>query len=172
MYNLDLATLLQLLQEFRRTGSIYAQLPPGALALKERCQAKIELIEGKMISCWITTRNGQYSASGDEALQILHRLGTLDWEFQAQIETPQHVSETSPILSTDPSAFIPRRLASVEQTTLNRLSRKQRRVFVLVDGERSIAKIVSILFPASPNTKEVIGVLRELEAMRLITVKG
>lgn len=172
MYNIDLATLLQLLQEFRRSVSISAQLPSGALSLKEQCQVKIELVEGKIMSCRIENNNGQVRISGDDALQALYRLGTINWKLQEQIETPKRLTEASPTSLLDPSAIIPQRLARVEQITLNRLSRKHRRVFVLIDGERSVAKIASMLSVTLPNTKEVMVILRELEAMRLITLRG
>ena len=193
MYRIDLATILRLQEEFHRSGSLTAELPKGIPGWKEHCLAEIELREGRVVMCVICGSDGRYLASGEQALRLLHSLGMLRWQVQlhqrpnSEPLPPEIPLETSPLqpydrLPSQPLApipyvpeispaftLIPQRVVLFAQNDLHRLTHRQRRVFVLIDGVRSAAKISAMLFPSSPDAREVMDILSELEAMGLIT---
>jgi len=65
---------------------------------------------------------------------------------------------------------IPQRLVTLHPQTLANLERPLRRVLVLVDGQRTIGKIVILLNPTANKFDEVLETLRELERMGMITM--
>ena len=182
MYKIDLATLLQLFEEFQRSGVFTAEIPRGTLGLKEPGLERVEVINGMVVNCVILGRDGRYLASGTDALRKLHQMGGLKWQMNANTQKGSSpVVETSPLRSFSPSQLpmprvtgnlsfhmlIPMRTTMMEQGMMNRLTPVQRRVLVLVDGTRSVAKIAALL---SVRAEIVQGTLRELEAMGLIMV--
>ncbi|MFL5663597.1 MAG: hypothetical protein ACJ8BW_19995 [Ktedonobacteraceae bacterium] len=177
MYTIDLATILQLLQEFRRNGILQAELPSGVPGIREPCQALIELAEGKVVFCHIKNANGRTVLASEDALNVLNGLGTLNWLFTERQEPPasglRDSSMSVPVVR--PMAYapslIPRRILHVGQEDLNAWPRKYRRVFVLIDGERSAEKIAAILSLPPGGVEEVLEVLRKLKAMGIIAVE-
>lgn len=181
MYKIDLATLLQLFEEFQRSGVFIAEIPRGTLGLKEPSLARVEVINGMVVNCAVLGQDGRYLASGPDALRKLHQMGGLKWQMNTQAGSSP-VVETSPLRSLLPSqssiprvtgnlsfhTLIPTRIAAMERGVMNRLTPMQRRVLVLVDGVRSVAKIAALL---SVRAEIVQGTLRELEAMGLVMVR-
>lgn len=64
---------------------------------------------------------------------------------------------------------IPQRQGTSQQQTLQYLSFKQRRVYMLIDGIRTIEGIVSLINSSGENTQEIMIILAELEQMNIIT---
>jgi hypothetical protein len=175
VYTIDLATILQLLHEFRRNGILQAELPSGVIGFKEPCQALIELAEGEVVSCYIKSANGRTILASEDGLSVLSDLGTLNWLFTPRQELPAPGSRDSSMsipvvrpMTSVPSPVIPRRIVHVGQEDLNAWPRKYRRVFVLIDGERSAEKIAAILSLPPGGVEEVLEVLRRLQSMRMI----
>lgn len=75
-YPLDLATMLYNLRG--QHGRLCATLEhvPG---LREPCQVLLDLVEGKVTACTLMTGRGALLAEGARALDLLERLGTIDW---------------------------------------------------------------------------------------------
>ncbi len=179
-YTLDLETLLALLQEVEQNGRLSTILPSGIPGIKERCQARVDLQEGKIIFCQIEGQHGQVIARGSQALQLLSRLDSQEWQLVAiqQLEslpvstTVQQSSQNQWLLYT--SALVPQRIPLIEQHTLNRLPLRHRQVLNLVDGIRSVERITLILFSSTDAQiiQQVGKILQELEAMKVITVKS
>ncbi|GER86942.1 hypothetical protein KDW_11040 [Dictyobacter vulcani] len=69
------------------------------------------------------------------------------------------------------TVFVPQRLIYIDTEILKRFPRHMRRVLVLVDGVRTVGKIVDILFPHEDRIREVLLILRELEDMSVLTIK-
>lgn len=61
---------------------------------------------------------------------------------------------------------IPRWAVYVDKQEINRWPRKYRRIFSLVDGEKNVYQIATML--GLPSTREVLEVLRELRSMGMI----
>ncbi len=185
-YTLDLETLLALLEEAGQTGRLSTELPSGVPGFKERCQARVDLQGGKVVSCQLGGRNGRILISGNKALQLLSHLGPYEWQLvETQLDgsfpTPTPTPTPAPIQVQPPGvgnlyalSVVPRRTAYFDQRALDRLSRRHRRVLSLVDNVRSVEKIASLL-SASPDTQflqQVRDIVQELEAMGMITINS
>ncbi|MBA2285647.1 MAG: hypothetical protein H0W02_09200 [Ktedonobacteraceae bacterium] len=192
MYSIDLETIVQLLSEFRQSGTLSAELPQGLPGLKGRYLAWLELIEGNIVSCYIKDTAGGNILSGEEALRVLYNIGKLDWitgpsltanpsprgQEQQSARSPSvdtWQTASSPAMPVYPPAVshppIPRHVQQVSQQDLNQWPRKYRRIYSLVNGERDVSKIAAIISPSTHNYKEVLEVLRELRAMKLIALE-
>ncbi len=179
-YILDLETLLTLLQEVEQNGRLSTTLPSGIPGIKERCQARVDLQEGKIVFCQIEGQNGQVFARGSQALQLLSRLGSQEWQLiemqQLEASPVPNIVQLSPqnqrFLYT--STFVPQRTTFIEQQTLNQLPLRHRQVLNLVDGMRSVERITVILFSSTDAQvlRQVGEILQELEAMKVIVVKS
>lgn len=193
-HELDLETLLALLEEMRQNGILFTNLPPGLLGQKTGCQVRIDLVEGKVVYCHIEDSTGQiHILDNDKAFSSLYGLGTLKWYVETGLPDVPPPADTNssplramPSVNTGPlptfspydtvplqniSSIVPRKVINVESSALRRLSRSQRRVLILVDGTRSVEKIASMLYSSSEdNIQTVLRTLRELEMLRLITM--
>lgn len=194
MYTIDLATILQLLREFRRTGILQAELPAGLSRFKQPCQVVIELVRGEVTSAFVKNTRGQTLLANDEALQAVGVLGKLTWVFDqlpgpitptttaptppatsapSAVPVPQthplSFSSTQPQLPTLPRTLVPHRLLYLSQEDINRWPLRHRQVFVLIDGQRSREKIAAILALPVPL---VAGVLQELQSLGIIELKA
>jgi hypothetical protein len=179
VYTIDLATILQLLHEFHRNGILQAELPSGVPGFKRYCLVLIDLAEGKIVSCHIKNGSGQTLLAGDDALIVVHDLGKLEWTFTSQQESSllslrdstmdiPVVRAMTPMPAQSP---IPRRIVQVGQEDLNSWPRKYRRVFVLIDGERSAEKIAAILSLPPGGVEAVVEVLRKLQSIGVIVME-
>ena len=169
MYKLDLAALLQMLQEFQQNAILHTEIEsiPNA---RGRFQVQVSLFEGKVSSCLIRDRSGNTLLANSDALDWLQRLGTLNWTLTLQQSGPAAPAQNSPLLSPSvprPSIPIPRRIAHVTQEQMSQWSRKHRAVFVLVDGRKSVEQIAGLL---SLPVKEVEKVLRDLQSTRFVAL--
>ncbi len=165
MYTNDLTKMLRMLKERRANDALSTTWTgPGY-----PWQAQLVLVEGQVTLCQVQSRvDGQSLLTGNEAIRWLASLGELTWEQAAF--TPQQPS--LPLLraaqATPPQvAEIPRRLVQGEHTVIHSWSRKQRQVFGLVDGQRSIQRIALIL--RQPLTL-VEDIVHDLQASGVIAV--
>ncbi len=177
-YILDLETLLTILQEVDQNGSLSTTLPSGIATIKERCQARIDLQDGKIAFCQIDGQNGEVFARGSQALQLLSRLSPQEWQL-IEAQQPKAASTANKAqLSAQNQRFlytftlVPRRTVGIEPHTLNRLPLRHRQVFNLIDGMRNVERITEILFSSTDieALQQVGEILQELEAMKVIVV--
>ncbi len=173
-YPLDLATILYLLDQQQQSGLLQAALA-GVPGTKEQCLARLKLIKGKVTSCVVHTSSGRLYAEGRRALALLAEMGTLEWvwkiEEESSVTRPLSAVQARTAGTTPNELIVPRRREPLRMETLQRCSRTQRRVLGLVDGRRSLNEIATILSipPAEmPRLKEV---MRELEAMELLSLE-
>jgi len=167
VYKLDLAALLQMLREFHQNAILLTEIEsiPNA---RGRFQVQIFVLEGKITSCFIKDRSGHILLTGNDALDWLQRLGTLNWTLTLQ--RPADPAQNSPILQPSvPRTFIPipRRTVHVTQEQISLWPRKHRAIFVLVDGRKNTEHIATLL---SLPVKEVEKVLRDLQSTRFIAL--
>lgn len=163
-YPLDLATILYLLQG--QSGRLQAILEavPG---VREPCQATIMLLEGKIATCFLETRQGELVAQGERVLNLLTGLGTIDWLWEAGFGTTLLMPARNPTGALSP---IPRRREPLRQDMLEACSRLQRRVLGLVDGRRTIQEIATLLAVPPTEFERLRAVLRELQTMGLLLI--
>ena len=162
MYTPDLSRLLRMLVETRATEVLATEGagPSGPW------QAHLTVIEGQVTSCHVQSSvYGPSLLSGGEAIGWLASQGNLTWERVAS--TPQRIVRNAQAASPQPHE-VPQRLARVEQGEVQVWSRKQRQVFALVDGRRSIERIAIILCQPS---YVVEGIVHELQLRGVIAVE-
>jgi|GEM_PF-1048027 hypothetical protein len=83
VYTIDLAAILQLLRDFRRSGMLRAEVSAGLARLKKPCVVILELQHGEVVSCHVKDTKGQTLLSGQEAFRAVDAAGTLTWIFDA-----------------------------------------------------------------------------------------
>jgi hypothetical protein len=158
MYTSDLTRLLGMLRETQANGVIYTKWAGSG----EPWQAHLTLFEGQVITCHIQSSvDGQRLLTDGEALGWLASLGTLTWEREASPlrQAPLSLPGDSQTDFLQPFE-VPRRLVQGEQGGMHAWSRKQRQVFALVDGRRSIERIAVILCQPLNVVKEIVHDLR------------
>ena len=164
MYTSSLTELLRVLQETQSTCTILT----GGAEVGEPWQAQLTLSQGQLTSCQVLqSADGQLLLSDSAALQWLASQGGHSWD---QVNDPprlvlptRHTPQAEPLL---PDA-IPQRLAALESAESSIWSRKQRQVFGLVDGTRSIERIAMILRQPLDLVQDLV---RDLQARGAITV--
>jgi hypothetical protein len=163
MYNLDIETMIQIMQTHQQTGFLQADIPPKTAGVRESRQVNIAISSGSIVSCTITYSDGR-QRTGKEAHQELVRLGRLRWTFTLQSGLPTQPQPPShnPV---ENSLSPPRRTASPEQQVIRSWPRVHRQVFALVDGTKCCEKIAEIL-STPPNVID--QVLRDLQKMQVI----
>ncbi|WP_126625686.1 hypothetical protein [Dictyobacter alpinus] len=176
-YKLELENLLPLLSEVRQQGVLSTLFIHGINGLQMPCIAQIGLRDGQAMRCRIVAEDGEVCASGNKALRLLYGLGPRNWHLDIQPSTPPLIasssaslhssSTTGPIsVATQFSLRVPHRSLLANPDTMKRLSRLQKRVFLLVDGMRNVGKI-AVLMSIQDEKKAEKAVL-ELEALGFI----
>jgi hypothetical protein len=135
MFASDLTTFLQILNETRANCIISTMGETSGAPW----QAQLSLSEGRVAFCQVrNSADGQILLTNSAAVRWLASLGNLSWE---QMDAPPRPFKADPF---HPHA-VPQRLTVSEQGGWNLWSRKQRQVFGLVDGGRSIERIALLL---------------------------
>lgn len=172
VYTIDLATILQLLREFRRSGVLQAELPAGLPRLKQASQVVIELSQGEVASCFVKNARGQTLLTSQEALQGVSTAGVLNWVFQqaasssqASTSSPQGQSPAS--TPPPPRSPVPRRLRYISTADSERWPLLHRQTFVLVNGKRNIEQIAATLAQPVFTIEGVLKDLRSIGAVEL-----
>lgn len=185
MYSLDTETMLQLLRERRQTGILTTDLPMGTAGTRERLRAIVSITAGKIIDCRVEGSNGQLWVVGEEVLQELHSLGTLDWSLTLQQTNPKlpAIQQTSPVLNYSPylqnasiadtgpikrdEPQIPVRSMVVEASQMTQWPRSHRMVYAMIDGKNTTKRIAELLCMQTTTLEQI---LRDLQNMHVITI--
>lgn len=162
-YPLDLTTMLINLRG--QTGRLSATL--GRVSgLQQPCQVIVDLLEGKVTACTMTTMRGDRMAEGAQALDLLGRLGIIDWLWEPALAPPLTFQGSH--LPMNPAFTVPQRRAPFYPEALASCSRDQRRVMGLIDGRRTVADIATLLAVPPTEMGRLQTILNELEDMGLI----
>lgn len=166
MYQLDLKTMVFLLQAHAHTGLLRAQLPTGVVEQRDAHAVTLTVVKGLLVSCAITDKESFPSITGDQALNALTHVGPLNWTLTLQLS-----SSLLPPLSSQASGrsrnAIPRRLVEPQAAHLRALTRTQRLVFSLIDGKNSVTYIAYLLALSLTRVEQAI---RELYQMKFLTL--
>ena len=164
MYTSNLTELLRALRVSQATCTIFT----GGLETREPWQAQLTLSQGQITSCQVRqSTDGQLLLTDSAALQWLASQGSRSWD---QVGNPprlllptRHTSQGEPLM---PEA-VPHRSAALEPAESSTWSRKQRQVFGLIDGTRSIERIAMILRQPRDLVQDLV---RDLQVRGAITV--
>ncbi len=165
--DLDLDTILQLLQARQETCTLQTVLKRGVveLGLKGSCSVTLQLVKGRVVSCQIA--NSQQNLSSIELVRYLPHHERFTWLFRIvelqQLPRPQQAPEPAPALISS----VPRRVVMTQDKELlvQNLPRNVRHVLALIDGKRSVEKIAQML-ALSPDY--VLNVLQKLQEGEII----
>lgn len=176
---LDLKTLLQILARQKQYGFLQAGIPAEKFrnaGSRQVLHAHLLLAHGQVQSCSIVRKSGEPFAEGQQALQLLLGVGSVEWQWKAstpssQLSPSQAVPDhrvPAPHNGRHPSsfaAFVPQRTARSE-AALATLPREYRKVLALVDGQRSVHMLANIL---AIEEDDVMAALRMLQSRGLIS---
>lgn len=173
--SVDLAFSLTAFELYRKSGILSAAVRSIA-GLRGQGQAYIELVQGKVVACYILDRNGErHQVLKDFLVQLDSEKGPLNWVFRestAQAFSPPPAAEAPappPVVSRSPT---PRPLVyTLDAQQLQPWTPQQRyylqQVFTLIDGQRSVDELrYAIPLPAAT----VDEALRVLVALKAITL--
>jgi hypothetical protein len=168
VYTTTFTELVQMLKKTRQNWVVDIETEETGSA--KPWQAQLSFVDGIVTVCQVWHKaDGRSLFTDGGAIRWLTSLPSLTWTLETlapEKVLPQAVNGPHMVASS-PSP-VPRRFRQVEQSVILSLSRKQRQVFALVDGTRSIEKIAVILRqPVEVVTK----VLHELEMMGVITLE-
>ena len=166
MYQLDLKTMISLLQAHAHTGLLRAELPAGVLEHEETCVVTLTVIKGLLVFCAITDKESFPYVTGEQALNALTNVGPLNWTLTLQLSSSLLPPLFSQALGRGRNA-IPRRLVELQAAQLHVLTRTQRLVFSLINGKNSVTYIAYLLALSSTRVEQSI---RELYQMKLLTL--
>ena len=125
----------------------------------EESTAELVVGQGKIHSCCIVTKSGAPLFMHAEALKVLEQLGDLEWSiYQAPTDIAGAIRRKGEEI---PRRMVPCLSLAQEQV----LSRREKQVFALVDGKRSIETIAHILHLESSAAQEILQKLREVYAI-------
>jgi hypothetical protein len=164
MYTSSLTQLLRVLQVAQATCTIFTGGPEAG----EPWQAQLTLSKGQVTSCQVLqSADGQLLFRDSAALLWLASQGSQSWnqvDGPARLVLPtRRTPQTEPLI---PEA-VPQKLEALELAESRTWSRKQRQVFGLIDGTRSIERIAMIL-RQPPDLVQAL--VHDLQARGAITV--
>ncbi len=167
MYTSTFTELVQILKETRKSWVVNIETEENGS--EKLWQAQLSFTDGSVTVCHVWHKaDGRSLFTDGGAINWLTSLPSLMWTLEGptpQQALPQAGNGSRAVLSSSP--WVPQRLRQGEQRVLPSLSRKQRQVFVLVDGTRSAERIAAIL--CQP-VEVVVQVLHDLEAMGVIAL--
>lgn len=187
-YALTLDLLLHILQSHQQTQQVWALVPAEVLptpALKGRatrgtlCRVSLDVSQGQVLSCMIRDQQERVLLEGPKALACVRSCEQVVWTVQIQpsasgLSVAEEGANGLPSSVTSLagpmpwSARPPPRLAqALDARLLEAVSRKQRRLLLLINGERSAADLGTML---GMQRVVVESTLHELEALGLITL--
>jgi hypothetical protein len=160
--------MVQVLQQFRYSGEVHANLPPQA-KIREEGQVILMVYDGVVRSCFILSRKGQKQYHDAEAQRFFSKVGVLEWELvpftSPQPAKPAHPPPIAQAKNPDSGVHLcPRRL-TVSQTQMRTWSALQRSVYLLSDGMRDQAQIATLLSRPLNIIEQTISQLQQLGAI-------
>lgn len=174
MVSVDYATLYQIIRQSLYTGIFCAQIT----AARPRQEGAVELYiqDGEVLACFFTNTQGQrYKWDNWEAQ--LSPLGVLDWESKAfPLSEPSSGPHVPPASSSSHLSFsplgphtsgIPYQEILLTQAQLSLLPISYRRIYFLVNGNRTIEDIALTLGRSPQEVSQIIEHLSKLGAVRL-----
>lgn len=174
--SVGLAFSLRAFERYRTSGILSAEIRavPG---IRGQCQAFLELIEGKVVSCYLTDRTGKrHLIMKDLLIKLEQAKGPFSWTFR---EAPRSIlaklsQEQAGTLSASqaPRFLVPVCLIdSLDERHLQQWTPEQQRylymVFSTINGRRGIDKIKEQISLPPAIVDEVIRILLLLGAITM-----
>jgi hypothetical protein len=163
--------------ETYRTSGIFSAEVRGIRGIRGYCQAYLELIEGKIVSCYLVDRAGQrYNFVKDSLIKLDETKGPFSWTFRKTtpptLTTPFPEQIAKPSVPQVPRSPVPIRLVHhLDSQYLQQWTPEQQRclymIFSMVNGQWGINEIKE-RSPFPPTiVDQAIQVLLRLQAIIL-----
>jgi hypothetical protein len=168
--SIGLAFSLTAFERYRKNGLLQAELHhvPG---IRGRCKGYLQLVEGKVVSCYIEDKDGhRHSTQASILIQLDNERGPFDWTL-ASLPSPSPSRPSAAFQrSSQSSSPVPRIVGLLDLEKLYGWSPAHKQivfqVYQTIDGQRSIEEIKRML-PLSPYVTE--EALHVLSTLRVIT---
>jgi hypothetical protein len=162
--SIGLAFSLSAFERYRKNGLLQAELHhvPG---IRGRCTGYLQLIEGKVVSCYIEDKDGhRHLIQASKLIQIDNERGPFDWTLTippSPAATPRH----------EPHVPIPRIVALLELEQLQGWPSTHKhillQVYQTIDGKKTIDDIRQTVALPPYVTEEALHVLSMLKVITL-----
>jgi hypothetical protein len=172
--SLGLAFNLPLFERYRKNGILSAEIHhvPG---VRGRCTGYLQLVEGKVISCYVVDKNDQrISISQSTLVDVDTKRGPFEWVLEAlppPAPTPSN-SDSDRFPRIKPYGSIPSVIMPLESLKLEGWTNQQilmlRSVYEVINGLRTIEEIQAKV-PLDP--KITVEALQVLLALKVIIIK-
>ena len=163
MYQLDLATLLTVLVE--QTG----QLSCTGVVLADSttpCEVRVSLLAGQVQDCRIM-RAGWVVRRAEDALQTVQTLGVLSWTYTPDLSPAFVAASVTSASPCDLATLVPQRTRQVAVSELAQWPLRQRTVYHLSNGTRSLATIAHLLSQSLEELTALIVPMQQHRVLRL-----
>ncbi len=168
-----LAFSLALFERYRKNGLLQATLH-HVPTISGRCQGYLQLVEGKVTSCYIEDKNGQRHPIDKKTLiDVDTKHGPFEWTLQPLPAPPSSMPPVDVSASNKAGQHspIPKNIALLELDRLMGWSSTQKlmlaAVYEAIDGWRTIEEIKQVV----PLPSHIIDeALRTLLALKVITI--
>jgi hypothetical protein len=178
VYSLDYNMVIQVLQQFRYSGEVHADVPLQ-VKLREGGRVILMVYNGVVRSCFILDRNGQKLYHDAEAQRLLPKLGVLEWKLvpftSPPLTKPAYPPSIAPPFTkpayppsiapprnpSNGAHFYPRR-RDIPQAQMRIWSVLQRSVYLLSDGTRNQEQIAALLSRPLNLIEQTISELQQL----------
>lgn len=166
MYISDLTELLYLLHQTEKSWIVHIESPETELeGVRAQWQARLAFIEGVVTTCHIWSGEDTHRLFSDNAgLEWLAAQPHLAWKLEL-LNSQQKSPAVFQDVRASTSQQIPRRTVQVDMNLMSIWPLRQRQVFLLVDGSRTIEQIAMILRQPSDAIEQI---LNELQWMQVI----
>jgi hypothetical protein len=171
--SIGLSVSLRAFEIYRKRGTLSAEIRsvPG---IRGRCQAYLELTQGKVVSCYLMDRIGdRHRVTKEWLVQLDEEKGPFGWVFHASADATFAMPSQEKIPKQSLPSF-PVPMCLVPQLDVRQLQRwtpQQQRclymVFSMVDGQRSIDEIKARVSLPTTIVDEVIHILLLLGAIAM-----
>lgn len=160
--SIGLAFSLSAFEMYRKNGLLQAELHhvPG---IRGRCTGYLQLIEGKVVSCYIEDKDGhKHLTQLNRLIQLDNERGPFDW----MLTLPPSPAATPRL---EPSAPVPRIIALLEMEQLQGWPSTHKQILLQVyqsiDGQKSIEDIKQIIAISPYVVEEALHVLLMLKVV-------
>lgn len=159
-YLLPVAALLETMAGLQATVTLRAHLSALPKGWDEECIADLVMVHGTLHTCTISTVEGHPLLQREAALQMLERIGTLEWTMRApSLPPPPQLQRAHPSESQQaPSDW--KVVPELTPETLIALPRRHRQVLLLVEN-RTPEEIARLLQRSQPDVEQVLEELRQ-----------
>lgn len=169
-----LAFSLELFGKYRKNGLLQAELH-HVPHIAGHCRGYLQLVEGKVTSCYVEDKNGQRHLISQQILiDVDERRGPFDWSLQPLPAPPSPALFMSALVgrNEEKQQPTPQRIALLELDQLTGWSHTQKRllatVYAAIDGRRTLEEVKRVV-PLPPHvTDEVLRTLLALSVIRII----